>query len=352
MESAGPLSVVDGIAYRSNGTILVTKPRSFIEDLDSLPLPAWDLIDVKEYARYATMSNSRKGRYVACLVTSRGCPYGCIYCHKLHGKQFRSRSPDNVFAEIRLLHDQYGVTEFQILDDIFNFDLERAEAICDLVIQSRLGLSFTFPNGVRGDRMTKELVRKLRQAGTYKINYAVETASPRLQKLIRKNLDLEKIRQAIDYTARAGILTSGFFMLGFPTETRQEILETIQFAANSHLESAMFFRVVPFPNTELRDLALQDGAQLTEGFGDPLRDCHFSGKSVATRHVTAQELTDLQSEAYWRFYRKPLRVARLFRKHPNKRVVLGNLLRLYRDSLRWHTRTSQGRYDLDQLPNF
>ena len=116
-------------------------------------------------------------------------------------------------------------------------------------------ITLSFPNALRGDRVDTELIEKMAEAGTKFISYAVETASPRLQKMIKKNLNLDKIFRAIEYTAEANIVTRGFFMIGFPTETEEEVLQTIEFAKASSLCGATFFTVVYFPGTELFKLA-------------------------------------------------------------------------------------------------
>jgi anaerobic magnesium-protoporphyrin IX monomethyl ester cyclase len=246
---------VPGIAYSANGGIVRTSPRSAIADLDSLPFPDYALVDLEDFSNQYLTFSSKIYQPHANILTTRGCPYRCLYCHHILGKKFRARSPENVLEEIRSLHERYGVTDFQVIDDIFNFDIDRAKALCDLLIKSRLKLTLSFPNGVRGDIMDEELIDKMAEAGTKYVSIAVETASPRLQKLIRKNLDLDRVFQAIEYSAKAGIITRGFFMLGFPTETEAEAVQSIEFAKASSLCGATFFTVVYFPGTELYELA-------------------------------------------------------------------------------------------------
>jgi radical SAM superfamily enzyme YgiQ (UPF0313 family) len=137
--------------------------------------------------------------------------------------------------------------------------MQRAKDICDLIIRSRLKLTFAFPNAIRADRVDKELVNKMAEAGTRFTSIAIETASPRIQKLIRKNLDLDKAFHAIELFAEAGIVTRGFFMMGFPTETEGEVLETIEYAKRSSLCGATFFTVVYYPGTDLYHLAQSAG---------------------------------------------------------------------------------------------
>jgi len=262
---------VAGIAYSTNGDVVRTPPRPPVLDLDSLPCPDYDLVDLDAFSnKYLTFS-SKIYQPHANILTTRGCVYRCMYCHHILGKKFRARSPENVLAEIRSLHERYGVTDFQIIDDIFNFDIDRAKRICTLLIRSGMKLTLSFPNGVRGDIMDDELIDTMAEAGTRYMSYAVETGSPRLQKLIRKNLDLDRIFRAIEYTAKAGIVTRGFFMLGFPTETEEEALQTIEFAKASSLCGATYFTVVYFPGTELFKLAQSLGCFRNGGYS-VLRD--------------------------------------------------------------------------------
>ena len=256
---------VPGIAYSRGNGIVRTAPRASISDLDSLAFPDYSLVDLEAFDNQYLTFSSKIYRPHGNILTTRGCSYRCMYCHHILGKNVRARSPENVLTEIRFLHDQYGLTDFQIIDDIFNFDLDRAKAICDLLSKSGMKLTLSFPNGVRGDIMDEELIDKMAEAGTKFVSYAVETASPRLQRLIRKNLDLDRVFRAIEQTARVGIITRGFFMLGFPTETEAEALQTVEFAKASALCGATYFTVVYFPGTELFKLAqslgcFQDGA--------------------------------------------------------------------------------------------
>ncbi len=244
-----------GIALRRNGDVLRTAHRPLVGNLDSLPLPDYSLIDLDRFSNQFLTFTSKISRPHANIMTTRGCPYRCAYCHNILGKTFRARSPESVLGEMRFLHDTYGLTDFQIIDDIFNLDMNRAKKICDLIVSSGMKVTLSFPNALRGDRIDRELIEKLAAAGTKFISYAVETASPRLQKLIQKNLDLEKMFKAIDETTKAGIVTRGFFMIGFPTETEAEVIETIDYAKASTLCGATFFTVVYFPGTDLYRIA-------------------------------------------------------------------------------------------------
>ncbi|NIO16400.1 MAG: radical SAM protein [Deltaproteobacteria bacterium] len=261
-----PVTDIPGIAYLCDGKVVRNGPRLLNLDLDSLPFPDYSLVDLDEFSNQYLTFSSKIYQPHGNILTTRGCAYRCMYCHHILGKKFRARSPENVLAEIRFLHDRYGITDFQIIDDIFNFNPNRAKAICDLIIKSGMNLTFSFPNGVRGDMMDEELIDKMAEAGTKFISYAVETASPRLQKLIRKNLKLDRVFRAIEYTAKVGVISRGFFMLGFPTETEEEALQTIEFAKASALCGATYFTVVYFPGTELYRLARSLGYFKEDGY--------------------------------------------------------------------------------------
>lgn len=271
VKNGEPWKDVAGIAFRENGAVLRTVPRLLIADLDALPFPDYSLIDLERFSNQFLTFTSKISKPHANIMTTRGCPYRCAYCHNILGKQLRARSPESVLSEIRHIHDTLGITDFQIIDDIFNLDIRRAKNICDLLVKSGMHLTLSFPNAIRGDVVDEELIEKMAAAGTKFISYAVETASPRLQKLISKNLNLEKVAKAIDWTTGAGIVTRGFFMIGFPTETVDEVLQTIEFAKTSSLCGATFFTVVYFPGTELYRLAQSLGYFTDTGY-DVQRD--------------------------------------------------------------------------------
>ena len=300
-------------------------PRPPIADLDPLPHPAWDLVDVPAYWREQNMNGMfRHPRHMS-IFTSRGCPYRCTYCHNVFGKRFQERSPENVLEEIELLYDRYGIRELHILDDIFNANRERAKEIMRRIARSGMELSIAFPNGLRGDRMDSELIALMRAAGVYKISYAIESASPRIQKLTRKNVDLERIRRVIDETAQAGILTQGFFMLGFPGETRAELEATIEYASATSLHFANFFVLNPFEGTPLVETLGPEA--LGYDFDDPeLNNYHEARQSLAA--VSVAELNGFWRRAHREFYLDPRRLYRILRDLPSYRL-LPTYVRLY-----------------------
>lgn len=258
------LTDVPGIVYRGKDGAIATEPRPLIEVLEDIPLPAYDMVDFDAYAR----SNPHLdigGRF-APIVTSRGCPFRCIYCHALHGKKTRFRSAESVVDEIDTLYRSHNVRLFYIYDDIFNLDRQRAKAICRGIIERKLDIGIDFLNGLRGDMMDHELIELMLDAGTYYFAYAVETATPRLQDVICKYNDLDALADTIETTARLGTgraVVATYNMIGFPTETEDEVWNTIWYNRALHHHIADIAVAIPQRNTEMYRLAEKQGVAPT-----------------------------------------------------------------------------------------
>ncbi|MBN1347069.1 MAG: B12-binding domain-containing radical SAM protein [Phycisphaerae bacterium] len=304
---------IDGLAFRENGAVRINPRTRYIDDLDSIPFPAWDLIPLPVYKKFIRMSRCGTNDYMV-IFTTRSCPYKCLYCHQVFGKGFRTRSPENVLAEIRALHDTYGIRHFEIIDDIFNLDLPRAKRIFDMIVESGMKLRLTFPNGVRGDHLDEEFFVKAKRAGVVFMAFAVETASPRLQRKLQKNINLERIRHNISLALKHGIFCHGFFMLGFPTETRAELLATSDFAIHSDLHTANIFVVNPFEGTGLADWAKEIGKPVLSQF----ERNYFSKEFVNLTDVPDAELNRIRKRTVRRFFLSPRRAYRVVRDLPDK----------------------------------
>ncbi|MBI3893008.1 MAG: B12-binding domain-containing radical SAM protein [Candidatus Wallbacteria bacterium] len=321
-EADGEVPKVAGIAYWDGDRLNKTAHREPIQDLDAMPFPAWDLIDIPAYSVGVinmTYGIQKKSPYMA-VFTSRGCPYRCTYCHTNFGKRTRYRSPENVLAELEYLYHSKGVREFHFFDDIFNLDQPRAKRIMDMIVERGLKVSISFPNGVRGDIMDEETIVKFARAGTYYMSFAVETASTRLQKFLKKNNNLQKMKENIRIASREGIMPLGFFMIGFPGETPEEIEATIDFAASLDLVYAYFFCVVPFEGTELADQVRARGDTEFEFDGS----WTYHGMHTYYTQATGIDLNAYQRKAYWKFYLSPRRIWHLWRLHPSKWVWCTN----------------------------
>lgn len=329
IEKGNDFSEVSGLVFSRNGEIVFTPPRDFIEDLDSYPFPAWDLIDIESYFTVEKMNRVYCRKEYMSVFSSRGCPYNCVYCHRIFGKKYRARSPENVVSEIETLYSNYGIREIDFIDDAFNIDAERAERICDLLIEKKLDLKITFPNGIRGDIINEKLLHKMKEAGTYRIVYGIETASPRLQKLIKKNINLKKMNEVISLTDELNILSHGFFMLGFPTETREEMQRTIDYAANSKLNTASFFTVNSFEGTELANMV--KNLKIPIDYEQEEHNCFTTNAKLS--EVSPEELARLARKANMTFYLKIRRIYRVLMLFPRKLQIFRLFFTFIRKSL-------------------
>lgn len=326
------LIATEGIIFREGEEIISNNARPYIENLDDFMISpaAWKLIDFRKYSNYPSWNGSLKEKFYIPILTSRGCPFECTFCcnRNILGSIFRMRSPENVLAEIKFLQDKYGVKEIHIFDSVFNFDIERAKKICQLIIDSKIKLSIAFPHGIRADMMTEELLRLLRKAGVYKITYGVETASPRLQKTARKNLDLDKVKEIIRKTQESGIIVSGYFILGFPTETYEEMQQTIDFANNSELDLAYFFKFTRFEDIKNIYESMPDSNNFDiSALSACGRLCYYATERSCSS-VSASALNDLLLKGQQKFYLNRRRLWRGLIKSPHKIIFLKNLINL------------------------
>ncbi len=324
-ENDRPLDQVKGIAFRKDGKPFKTEPREYIKDINDLPIPAWDMLDFNKYKNEPVMNSYLHSQPWAFLFTSRACPFHCTYCHNLFGKKVRLRSPENVIEELKILTDQFGVKEIHIVDDIFNLDLARAKLICDLIVEHGIKIKIAFPNGLRGDMMDRELIRKLKLAGCYCITYAVETASPRMQKRIDKNLNLQKVRQAIDWTHEEGLISQGFFMMGFPGETLDEIKQTIEFAMTAKLLRAWFFQVVLYPRMGLFELAKQSYPDYDFSKWSSFDFWYYTKVSFYSQ-ATDIDLYHLNLRAHRRFFMRPRIILMILWRFPKNIFLIKGII--------------------------
>lgn len=322
LTTGGDVTAVAGTAVLRDGELVRAPARAMLtpHELDTLPMPAWDLIDLGTHFRYRGMASVGIRRYMQ-IMTSRGCPYHCVYCHGMMGRMYRARSPESVLAEFRILREKYDIHEFEVVDDCFNLDRERMHKILQGLIDFKdPALRLQFPNGLRSDLLEEEDILMLRRAGTDFISFAIETASPRLQKMIRKNLNIEKALKAIEIANRAGIFCNGFFMLGFPTETAEECAATVNLACSTDLHEAYFFEVSPFKNTELYEMAMKHSkVDITKLSLDEL---DYFNVDHNLSEMTDCEFGRLFTKAYTRFYLNPVRAWRIFMRHPRRGQLL------------------------------
>lgn len=249
---------VNGILYRRAGTVTENADASVISDLDSLPFPAYDLVDLDLYQRQLSYAYNHRRQGV--LLTSRGCVYNCTFCFT-QWDGFRLRSAENVFAEIEELYGRHGIRDFYIVDDIFNVNLKRALALFELIVSRGLKIRIYFANGLRTDLVGEEFVDAAIAAGAIWFTYAIESASEEIQRLVNKGVNLERARRVIEYTQRKGVVVNISTMFGFPTETREQAHMTLDWLGTLPKASLLpyHFCLRCFPGCKITQQALDAG---------------------------------------------------------------------------------------------
>jgi anaerobic magnesium-protoporphyrin IX monomethyl ester cyclase len=298
-----PLSDIPGISYKSEGRIVHNTDRTPLNP-DQLPLPARHLL----LSAGVNLPYSSTGtRYFpwAEILTSRGCPYDCYYCNKKSlGYKFRPRSPENIVDEMEYLVKEYQVKEFNILDDAFNIDIERAERICDLIIKKKLNIKFRCSNGLRADKITDHLMQKMRAAGCYYVAFGIESGSQEVLDIIPKKIKLETIRNAIYCAKKYYFEITGFFMLGLMGDTPLTMRKTIDFAKELDVDIAQFTICTPYPGTRLWDMVQKDGKLLSKSYGD----LHHTVGQARFTHPLAPSPAEVEKayrDAHREFYFRP-----------------------------------------------
>lgn len=298
------LPAIKGICYRRGAKIFHNGQRELIMDLDSVPFPAYHLLP--DFSHYK--SRSRKVP-LGFLISSRGCPYNCIYCNKnIFGKRFRMRSPANVLTEIELLVGRYKVKQIDILDDNFTLYLPRAEKIFDEILKRKIKVLFNFQNGIRADRLTPQLVKKMKQAGVYKVGIGVESGDREIQKIIKKSLKLSRVVRATKMLRKAGIVVVCFFMIGLPGETGNSLQKTIDFAIRVDPHIANFSVVVPLPQTELYEMIEKEGKFLKPVNLGSSTGFYSDQFSYEIGEVNQKLVRTYVSKAYKKFYLRPRKI--------------------------------------------
>ncbi len=293
------LEKIKGICFRKGKKILETPDRPPVKDLDSLPYPAYHLLPIKSYRPFPP--HGRKLPFMT-MLTSRGCPFRCIYCSKpVFGNRFRSQSPKRVVEEILFLKERFGIKEIMFYDDSFTLDQKRAAELCKLIIQNKIGIPWSCETRV--NLVNSGLLRQMKQAGCYMISYGVESGSQKILENLKKDITIEQVEKAFAETKKAGIKTVAYFMLGSPGETQETIDSTIQFSKKIGADFAQFSACTPLPGSELFSIMEKKITGVDWASFD-----YANVSRLDTSLLFGQEIKNLQKElrrAYLSFYLRP-----------------------------------------------
>ena len=299
IEKKEKLEGSEGLMWREDGAVKFLKPKMII-NLDDVPMPARHLLRMNIYR--PSPANYRKTPATT-MITSRGCPYQCIFCSRpTEGTAWRAHTAKRVVDEIEVLVNEYGIKDIQIFDDTFTLIPRRTKDICEGMIERKIKVGWNCMTRV--DKITPELLKLMKKAGCYETGFGIESGSDRVLEFIKKSITKDMVRQGVRWAKEAGIDVRGFFMIGFPTETKEEILETIEFAKDLDVDVAQFMVSTPFPGTEMWEIAKQYGKVNDDDWAS---FTFYAPEKMpfSSNLLSDDELLSLYKKAYKSFYLRP-----------------------------------------------
>ncbi|MCM2266182.1 MAG: B12-binding domain-containing radical SAM protein [Elusimicrobiales bacterium] len=307
LAGGGDPAGVAGVYSKKDGVAVSGGDRPPVADLDELPFPARDLTEYKKYH-----SAIGKDKVATTLMTSRGCPYRCNFCFVQYGGRYRARSAANVLAEIEECL-KLGIREFFFFDEIFTVDKKRVLAICDEIVRRKLDITFEVRSRI--NTMDAEMLAALKKAGCERISYGVESACDEVLKAMNKRITAAQAREVTALTQRAGIEVFLDFMLGYPGETREQMLRTMAFARELDPDYVQFAITVLIPGTTIYDEALASGQLKSDFWREVAKNPpDLIVPPLASDKYGREFLEEMFRKAYRGFYFRPAYVLKRLKK--------------------------------------
>lgn len=262
LQNNGSFGEIEGIAYRKRGKIKINPPRPLIKNLDDLPFPAYDLLPMDVYLHNVGHASAIGKKTEMNIITSRGCPYNCRYCYHIFGRGARFRSVDDVIEEIKELQDKYRIDSILLLDETFTINKRRVVEFCNKLILEKIGIPWSCY--ARVNLVDREMLRKMKRAGCYRVGYGIESGSQQILDKMNKGVTVEQAKRAIRLARKAGLICGTTFMFGYRGENLDTIKETVNFCKELMISPSFFF-TTPYPSTELYKEAKD---RIIEKYGD------------------------------------------------------------------------------------
>ena len=292
---------IKGILYMTKEGLIKNPPRELIQNLDELPMPAYHLLPSMDL--YHPQIHTYRHKPVVPMVTSRGCPYRCIFCDQgIFGKRFRYTAGKKIVDQIEELQKRHGIREIAFQDDLFTLNKKRVYEMCDEIEKRKLKIAWSCIS--RADCLDRDLLKRMKKAGCWMIALGIESGNQEILDFIKKDMKLERIREVTDWAYEEGIKVRGFFQIGHPKETEQTIEETLNFAKSLKIYTAEFTISTPFKGTELYEIAKDYGTFDTS-------DKSYFSKMFPVftpKGLTQEFLLKKQKELHRRYYLRPKKI--------------------------------------------
>ena len=280
-----------------------------VMDLDTIPMPDWEQLPPITYP-HSPHAVIARGNPIGIIMTSRGCPSRCNFCSSNNFyKGIRQRSVANVIEEVKYQVEHLGIQELQFTDDNLTLKRDYIIELCNALIENNIKVPWSTPNGVRADKVDKEVLALMKKSGCYLIDFGIESANNQILKNIRKGETIEQIDLAINLAHEAGMITQGNFIFGLPGETRETMQETINYAVNSKLDRAGFFALRLLPGSDL-------SKKLKEKYQLNYEHSFISKPDWLPDNLTEEDILRTIQKVYWKFYFRPKRLWNLLNDIP------------------------------------
>ena len=323
------LEEVKGVSFIKGNKVYHNPDREPVKDLDTLPYPAWHLLDLAKYD-YCPLVGLNRTKFLP-ILASRGCPYQCVFCaqEKIH-KKIRYRKTKDIVDEIENMHNSYGISCFAFNDPFFPFSIQQGLEFCDEIFSRGLEKKIKWIAESRVDKVNLELLKKMKRAGAYLIMYGFEVGTQKILDTLKKDSTLEQSLQAMEFTKKAGLYTLGLFMLGAPGETKEDCEETIRFSKKLDCTIAKFNIVVPYPGTALFDKCKTEfdleNSERFMSWLDWSPQVNYNDMIYVSDTMDARELVGLQRKAMFQFYFRPRSIVRHIKLTPFRDLCVGGWL--------------------------
>ncbi len=282
---------IDGLYYR--GKEQITRAR-FIEDLDSIPFPARQLLPVEKYLHTDTLGRRSRKRSLE-VLTSRGCPFKCTFCatHPVFGYRWRARSAENIILEIKQLIAAYGIEHINFIDDNISLDSGRMDSLLNQLIKENLGITWSAVSGLRISTLNKEILEKIKASGGIRINLAIESGDPEILDAMDKGLDIGKIKEIVGICGKLGLSPRGYLMVGYPGETRESFLKSIRFCEElkfAGMKTFILSIAQPYPKTPLWEMCREQGYLIRDDIENVLFFSEYPQPNIITPDFDYREV--------------------------------------------------------------
>lgn len=299
---------IQGLSWRDGERIAHNPERELVDDLGELPYPDWSLFPLRRYSSLA-----RRNDFCLPVTTSRGCPHQCTFCYKgVYGNRLRMREPEDVVDEWQFLIERYGAQEIAVLDDNFTMWPDRAMDICNLLIERGLHRTpWSTTNGIRVDRADPEVLKRMKEAGCYRVYFGIESGVQRVLDALNKRITIEQVREAVKAAKDADLEVGGYFMLGNVGETAADMDETTRFAMGLGLDLVQFTIATPYPGTVMFQQVQESGELLIDSWADL---ASYGGLVFRMGELTPELVGEKYRAALRRFYFSPRFIASQLRQ--------------------------------------